>query len=235
MAQAVTVQVDSAPKFLVSTFIAVCLAQSQTGCILMVSEIYEASSVSILVTKCLDFYDQTRIPGWINLAGLFVCVLLLLCFVILPPTATRRHYLNVCLLIGIIFLELGFIIPWAQKPDQCFDEITPNDMYSNITCAFSGALIVAGGTSTAMWVVMRTLSTHLQVCWNITPGPSFFLFSQTVGWGVSGILLATELSLSGVSFRFGDYCHVNQDASLASLWGPLLGLAGLSLILQVST
>lgn len=57
---------------------------------------------------------------------------------ILPVRATRRSYLNVVLLVGIMLLELGFIIPLARQPQQCYNAITPNDMYSSTTCAFSG-------------------------------------------------------------------------------------------------
>lgn len=41
--------------------------------------------------------------------------------------------------------------------------------------------------------------------------------------------------MSGVSFRFGDYCHVNHTKSLGTLWGPLLGFSGISITLQLAT
>lgn len=76
---------------------------------------------------------------------------------------------------------------------------------------------------------------HLQICWDIIPGRKFFWFAQVFGWAVSVVLLSTEISMSGVSFRFGDYCHVNHMKSLETLWGPLLGFAGISLVLQFAT
>lgn len=76
---------------------------------------------------------------------------------------------------------------------------------------------------------------HLQIVWAFEPGRVFFWVAQALGWAVSAILLSTEMSLSGVSFRFGDYCHVNHENSLETLWGPLLGFAGVSLLLQLTT
>ncbi|KAI9669412.1 MAG: hypothetical protein M1831_000448 [Alyxoria varia] len=108
-------------------------------------------------------------------------------------------------------------------------------MFSSMTCAWSGAFVVFGGVAVNTWILIRAFSMHLQICWDIIPGRLFFWFAQLFGWLLAFVLLSTELSLSGVSFRFGDYCHVNHAHSLATLWGPLLGFAGLSLLLQLST
>jgi hypothetical protein len=42
-------------------------------------------------------------------------------------------------------------MPLGVKPEQCHDEITPNDMHTNLTCAFSGAFIVCGGLVVTVW------------------------------------------------------------------------------------
>ncbi|KAL9060496.1 MAG: hypothetical protein Q9162_000669 [Coniocarpon cinnabarinum] len=146
---------------------------------------------------------------------------------LLPAETTRRHYLNVCLIIGIVILQLGFIIPWANKPEKCYNEITPNSEHTSGVCAVGGAMVVFGGAAINMWILIRALSMHLQICWGIEPGRNFFWAAQVFGWALSVTLLSTEMSISGVSFRFGDYCHVNSHASLGPLWIPLLALAGL--------
>lgn len=46
---------------------------------------------------------------------------------------------------------MGFIVPLAAKPDQCHDSITPNDMYSDLACAFSGACLLTGGFAAIVW------------------------------------------------------------------------------------
>lgn len=76
--------------------------------------------------------------GYINIVALALSVFMLLSFAILPADKTRRHYLNVCLLVGIVFLQLGFIVPWAKRPNQCRNAITPDDMYSSMICAWGG-------------------------------------------------------------------------------------------------
>jgi len=43
------------------------------------------------------------------------------------------------------------------------------------------------------------------------------------------------LIFSGVSFRFGDTCHINHSNSLADFWIPLLIFAALTVIIQFAT
>lgn len=76
---------------------------------------------------------------------------------------------------------------------------------------------------------------HLQICWDIIPNRTFFWTSQIAAWGCTAAVTTVCLYITGVSFRFGDYCHVNNYKGLQTLWGPLLGFAGLSLTLQAST
>lgn len=47
--------------------------------------------------------------------------------------------------------QLAFVIPLGVKPNQCFDEITPNNMHTSLTCAFSGAFIVGGALTVTVW------------------------------------------------------------------------------------
>lgn len=76
-------------------------------------------------------------------------------------------------------------------------------MRSNLVCAFSGAFIAGGGWSGLMWVFMRALALHLQICWQVVMGKSFMYGALAVGWGVPAIGLALAMIFSGVSFRFG--------------------------------
>lgn len=160
---------------------------------------------------------------------------MLLSYMVLPTQKTRSHYLSVCLIIAVIMICLGFTIPLGANPEQCYDAITPNDMYSSMGCAWSGAFIVAGGLCAAMWICIRALSMNLQICWDIVPGRKFFYVSQVVGWGIPAILFTVTMTLTGVSFRFGSACHVNHADSMADFWGPLMGMAGIAGILQLIT
>jgi hypothetical protein len=65
---------------------------------------------------------------------------------------------------------LGFVIPLGAKPEQCANAITPNGMESSTTCALSGAFLLAGGWCGIMWVFMRALALHLQICWQVVIG-----------------------------------------------------------------
>jgi hypothetical protein len=134
-----------------------------------------------------------------------------------------------------MLMELGFIIPFGAKPEQCYDEITPNDMFSSLTCAFSGAFLISGGLSVAVWIFIRALSMHLQICWDVLPGKQFFYWAQGLGWGVAATFFTITITITGVSFRFGDVCHVNSAHSMKDFWGPLLAIAGAATIVQLAT
>lgn len=122
--------------------------------------------------RCLlgrvEFKTIPRAANWLNVAGMVCTVSLLVSFVVLPVQKTSRHYLTVCFIIAVCILQvrirpilqipsgadqgkLGFIIPLGSQPDQCHDAITPNDMYSDITCAFSGACLLVGGFAAISW------------------------------------------------------------------------------------
>ncbi|TWU74500.1 hypothetical protein ED733_005463 [Metarhizium rileyi] len=102
-------------------------------------------------------------------------------------------------------------------------------------CGASGTLLLLGGWCGVMWAFLRSLSLHLQICWQVLVGRRFMIFSQAAGWGIPllGIILA--LVFSGVSFRFGPTCHINHKYSLVHLWIPLLIFAGATVILTFAT
>lgn len=183
-----------------------------------------------------DNFDTMGIAAdWVAVASTVCCVFLLLSWLVLPIDKTHRHYLSICLTFAVTFMNLGFVIPLAGNPEQCYDSITPNDMQTSSVCAASGTFIVIGGWAGVLWIFLRSLSLHLQICWQVVVGRNFMWFSHAVGWGlpILGIILA--LTLSGVSFRFGATCHINHENSLADLWIPLLVFAGLTIIIQFAT
>lgn len=130
---------------------------------------------------------------------------------------------------------MSFIVPLAVKPDQCYNAITPHDMQSDMTCAVSGAFLLFGGWAAVIWVFWRAFSIHLQICWEVIPGTAFFYSALALGWGIPAVALATTLSLTGVSYRFGNICHINHDNGLQDFWGPLLAFAALAMVLQFIT
>ncbi|KAF2662841.1 hypothetical protein K491DRAFT_584366 [Lophiostoma macrostomum CBS 122681] len=182
-----------------------------------------------------EFQTWYRVAEGLNVAGLALLLFLLLSFICLPAEKTRQHYLSYCLIVAGMLLSLGFVVPFASRPPQCYDEITPNDMFSNLTCAFSGAFIIAGGLSMAVWIFIRALSMHLQIVWDVLPGKAFFYWAQGLGWGVVAAFFTATITVTGVSFRFGDVCHVNSADSMKDFWGPLLAIAGAATVIQLAT
>ncbi|KFY21508.1 hypothetical protein V493_07351 [Pseudogymnoascus sp. VKM F-4281 (FW-2241)] len=182
-----------------------------------------------------SFHTVTLASNWLNVVGLVCTVFLLLSFAILPVEKTHRHYLSICLVIAIVIMQLGFVIPLGAKPEQCANAITPHGMESSTTCALSGAFLLAGGWCGIMWVFMRALALHLQICWQVVIGKAFMWGALIGGWGVPAVALAIAMVFSGVSYRFGETCHINHKNSLADFWIPLLIFAGLTVIIQFTT
>ena len=86
-----------------------------------------------------------------------------------------------------------------------------------------------------MWVFLRALALHLQICWQRILGNTFMYGALAAGWGIPAIALTIALVFSGVSFRFGESCHINHKNSLAGFWIPLLCFAGITVIIQFAT
>ncbi|KAL1642618.1 hypothetical protein SLS58_005389 [Diplodia intermedia] len=182
-----------------------------------------------------DFKGMTDGAAWVHVLGFILCGFLLISMAILPVSATRRTFLNIILLVGIMLLELGFIIPLARQPEQCHNAITPNDMNTSTTCAFSGAFAAFGGMTLVTWILIRAFFMHLQIVWDMTPTKYHFAGANIAAWTVTVGLVSAVLAHAGVSFRFGGYCHVNHTGSIPTYWAWLLAFGGLAFVLQLLT
>ncbi|KAH8700772.1 hypothetical protein BGW36DRAFT_292218 [Talaromyces proteolyticus] len=179
--------------------------------------------------------SKTNAAGWLAVALLPFQAWLLLTYLVVPVKYTNRQYITVCFTLAIICLQVAFIIPLGTKPQQCHDEITPNDMYTDISCAFSGAVLLFGGIAVVTWSLLRTIALHLQVCWEVIIGPVFMWCSATTGIGVPVLITALMLHYTGVSYRFGGVCHINSPNSMGDYWIPIMVFSGLALLIQFIT
>ncbi|KAK0746292.1 hypothetical protein B0T18DRAFT_148678 [Schizothecium vesticola] len=183
-----------------------------------------------------DSFDTMGLAAqWVSVVGLACCFFLLVSWAVLPVEKTFRHYLSICLTTAVALMSLGFVVPLAAQPEECFDTITPHSMQSNSVCAASGTFLILGGWAGVLWVFLRAVSLHLQICWQVVVGRNFMWFSQAVGWGIPILGVSMAIVFSGFSFRFGSTCHINHKNSLADLWIPLLVFAGMTIIIQFAT
>lgn len=86
-----------------------------------------------------------------------------------------------------------------------------------------------------MWVFLRALALHLQICWEKVIGKTFMWAAFATGWGIPLVILTLSLIFSGVSYRFGDTCHINHANSLVTFWVPLLTVAAFTVFIQLGT
>ena len=86
-----------------------------------------------------------------------------------------------------------------------------------------------------MWGFLRSISIHLQICWQVVPGDKFFWASVIAGWGIPALFVSITLPVTGTSYRFGSTCHINHPKALEDYWIPLLVFAAISTVLQFAT
>jgi hypothetical protein len=107
-------------------------------------------------------------------------------------------------------------------------------MYSSTACFLTGAFVINGTLSVLSWILVRAVSMHLQVCWNIIPGNRFFWSSQAAAWGIPIIFANLTLFLSGVSYRFGNVCYLNHQNAMV-FWSPMIAVGGAAFLIQMVT
>lgn len=166
---------------------------------------------------------------------MILCCFLLLSFAVLPPEHTHRHYLSVGLLFPVLFISLSFAIPVSTNPSLCYDAITPNDMYSSQSCAWTGSLVTLGGLGSVIWVFLRSLWLHIRIFWDRDPGKRFKWGSIVFGTLLPLVLLIAVLASTGFSYRMGQTCLPNPDNAIATFWIWLVIFAILAFFLQTVT
>ncbi|KAJ9648570.1 hypothetical protein H2199_001425 [Coniosporium tulheliwenetii] len=93
-----------------------------------------------------------------------------------------------------------------------------------MTCAWSGAFLIAGGLAVDVWNLLgRRARTQI------------LLQRSSARLGVTAALFTATVTFTGFSMRFGDACHVNSVHSMKDFWGPLLGIAAASTLTQLAT
>ncbi|CZT20356.1 uncharacterized protein RCC_06215 [Ramularia collo-cygni] len=181
------------------------------------------------------FIRGLRASYWLHVPSLISVTLILLTFALLPSRLSHAHYLSIGLCVSLIILSLAFIVPLATTPEFCYNAITPRDQYSSLSCAWSGALFIAGTLMASVWILLRSLWIHLQLCWGVYNVRKLYWWIQIFGWGVPAVLLAVTMPVTGVSFRLGTMCLPNQKNSYLTYLGWLMAFACLSGLLQLWT
>ena len=65
--------------------------------------LYECPRRSLTST---GFEQRTEIANWINVAAFVAVMFLLISYAVLPVKWTHRHYLSICLVIGVVCMEV---------------------------------------------------------------------------------------------------------------------------------
>ncbi|KAL2833839.1 hypothetical protein BDW59DRAFT_156641 [Aspergillus cavernicola] len=158
--------------------------------------------------------DDHDAIGWAGIDTLIVTTFMLLTFAILPEKLTTRHYFTTNALTGISLMSLAFIIPSKSQPQQCYDDITSHNAISSLDCRATSATLFLD--------LFRSISLHLNVCWESKPGPIFMISTLIFTYGGSISLVIIGLSIASVSYQVSKVWFLNHMKSTATSWGPIL-------------
>ncbi|KAF9894051.1 hypothetical protein FE257_009024 [Aspergillus nanangensis] len=148
---------------------------------------------------------------------------------------TERHYLNVAPTIGFMCISIGFIVPSRGLPQECYNDITPNDISNDAISALTGVVLYFGAWIVIISAFFRSLALHLAVCWEVKLTHIYQYISLVVIFVGSSILVAIVMSVSGMQYTFGRITYIVPNYDRGTFWGPLLGISAASLILQFVT
>ncbi|KAL5379641.1 hypothetical protein DPSP01_008339 [Paraphaeosphaeria sporulosa] len=180
-----------------------------------------------------NWEDHLRIPNYLSVLSVTLCLFLMLSFAVLPPEATHRHYLSIGLLFSVVFISLSFAIPVTIDPNVCFDIITPHDMHTSQSCAWTGSFMVLGGVGSVVWVFLRSLWLHIRIFWDKDPGTRFMWGSIIFGIAMPFVSLIAVLSVTGLSYRIGQTCLPSHEHAIVTFWIWLIFFAILASLLQI--
>jgi hypothetical protein len=85
----------------------VCLVQHRIGPIRTVSHVDTRVQLYLADLQPLDFETLGTVAGWLNVAGLVLQSFMLISNTFLPAAKTRSHYLTQCLIIAVIWINVG--------------------------------------------------------------------------------------------------------------------------------
>jgi hypothetical protein len=188
-----------------------------------------------LLIATLEWKQQLRVPNYLSVLSVILCSFLLLSFAVLPPSETHCHYLSIGLLFPVLFISLSFVIPVGIDPPTCYNTITPNDMHSSLSCAWTGSLITLGGLGCVVWVFLRSLWLHIRIFWDMDPGRYFKYGSILAGTMLPLTFLVALLTATGFSYRMGQTCLPNHEHAIATFWVWLMMFAIAGFLLQAVT
>ncbi|KAK3635706.1 hypothetical protein LTR56_014582 [Elasticomyces elasticus] len=181
------------------------------------------------------FKHQAPTANYVGILTFVLNILLLLTYIVLPEEKSHRHYLSVGLTVSLILLSIAFIIPISTKPDQCFNEITPDSMHSDLSCAWTGALFSVGFMGAVVWILLRSIWTALRIVFDFKRTDIFKWVSISLGVGLPLLFMAVVLPVAGVSYRLFNVCVPAGRLAFISWFVWLILFSGLSTIILILT
>lgn len=163
------------------------------------------------------FLERTEVSNYINVALVPFTLFMLISFAFLPSKWTHRNFLSVSLSLAILCMQIAFIIPLGAEPEQCYNGITPNDMHSDLTCAFTGAFILFGGWGVIIWSMFplglfNFLTILTDPYYRLFPG-SLTTLTRLLGYnhGERIFLLYTNRRVGHSGYWIGTGAHLDRD------------------------
>ncbi|KAK0941745.1 hypothetical protein LTR29_006636 [Friedmanniomyces endolithicus] len=181
------------------------------------------------------FAHQASSANYVGILTLILNSVLLLTYIVLPEEKSHRHYLSIGLTLSLILLSIAFIIPLGTKPDECFNEITPDNMHTDMSCAWTGALFSLGFMGAVVWILLRSIWTALRIVFDFKRTELFKWVSISLGVGLPILFLVIVMPVAGFSYRLYNVCIPNGQAAFNSWFIWLLLFSALSTVILILT
>ncbi|KAF2863718.1 hypothetical protein K470DRAFT_254614 [Piedraia hortae CBS 480.64] len=104
-----------------------------------------------------------------------------------------------------------------------------------MTCAWSGSLLLLGGMSATLWILMRSLSTFLRVCFDKDMSRGWITALHVMAWGGAASFMGISLKFASPVYGLGPVCSPRGKPAFTTWFAWVLAFSGLAAILQFVT
>jgi hypothetical protein len=92
-----------------------CLPCPLTDWVYPDSRLQSTRSRENMLIQYIDFNRLTGVANWLNVGSLSCCAVLLLTLLVLPIQKTSRHYLTICLILAVGFMNVSGLAPSGSQ------------------------------------------------------------------------------------------------------------------------
>ena len=98
-----------------------------------------------------QFPEKLQAANYMAVPSLASSLFLLCTYVVGWKRNGTQSYWTIGLTASLSLVTISFVIPVSSLPDLCYDSITPNNLHTDVACAFTGATLLLGAMGAVVW------------------------------------------------------------------------------------